>query len=92
MLAGMAYILIRQKFADYETWREAFDSLAAQREKFGLEAIVVGRNAEDDNEAIVLFGYPPELEVQKHVFSEALRQAHQRGGVVEGSTQITYVR
>lgn len=87
----MSYLLIRQKFADYATWRAAFDSLAQARERIGLRTVLVALNQQEPDEAIVVFDAgDPEL-ARDHVVSPALRAAHERGGVIPGSTRATFL-
>lgn len=85
----MQYLLIRQKFTDYDTWRAAFDSLTETRAAAGMRPVVVSVNAEDPNEAIVLFECEDAQRMRQHFTSPALAEAHQRAGVVPGSNQPT---
>ncbi|MFG1978336.1 hypothetical protein ACGFJC_54230 [Nonomuraea fuscirosea] len=85
----MQYLLIRQQFKNYETWRNAFDSLSERRSAGGMRTLLITRNADNPNEAVVLIECANAAEVAKHYASEALKDAHERGGVIEGSTQIT---
>ncbi|MEW9556503.1 hypothetical protein [Nonomuraea sp. NPDC050783] len=85
----MQYLLIRQRFTDYDVWRKAFDSLAPEREAAGLRLALLARNAADPDEVVVLFESTDTSDAARHAGSEALRDAHRRGGVVEGSSQIT---
>lgn len=88
----MAYLLIRQKFADYGQWRAAFDSLDARRRQAGMKAVVVSVNADDPHEAVVVFEVADAEEAQRHASSDALREAHRAGGVLAETTQITVLR
>ncbi|MFF6774158.1 hypothetical protein ACFY8W_11390 [Streptomyces sp. NPDC012637] len=88
----MAYLLIRQKFADYTQWREAFDSLAEQRSSLGLETVAVTRNMADPAEAVVLFRFDDIEQVRKHFPSPALEEAWRRGGVIEGTNQTIFLQ
>ncbi|MDI3408141.1 hypothetical protein [Streptomyces cavernicola] len=88
----MPFLLIRQKFADYAPWREAFDSLDEQRKALGLETVAVMRNMQDPSEAVVLFRFDDIERVKQHFPSPALEEAWRRGGVVEGSSEATFLQ
>ncbi|GAA4888256.1 hypothetical protein ACFPM3_18350 [Streptomyces coeruleoprunus] len=88
----MAYLLIRQKFAEYTRWREAFDSLAQQRDALGLETVAVTTNTSDPSEAVVLFRFDDIEQLRKHFPSPELKEAWRRGGVIEGSNQVTFLQ
>ncbi|WP_055586395.1 hypothetical protein [Peterkaempfera griseoplana] len=88
----MPFLLIRQRFHEYVRWREAFDSLDDQRHALGLETVAVTRNMSDPTEAVVLFRFDDIEQVRKHFPSPALEDAWRRGGVVEGSNQVTFLR
>ncbi len=85
----MQYLLVRQRFTDYGTWRAAFDSLADMRSAAGMRTVLVSTNAEDPGEAVVLFECEDAQAMRMHATSEALRGAHERGGVLPGSNHAT---
>lgn len=87
----MAYLLIRQKFHDYDQWRPAFDSLTEKRRAAGMELLVLGRNSNDQNEAVLLFRIADEERMREHAASGALRGAHESAGVIPGSTEMVFL-
>ena len=87
----MPYLLIRQRFSDYPTWREAFDSLSDRRGEAGIRTVLVTRNSQEPDEAVVLFEFDDPARVREHVASGALSAAHERGGVIAGSTQAAFL-
>jgi hypothetical protein len=87
----MSHLLIRQKFTDYTTWRAAFDSLVDARERIGLRTALVALNQQDPDEAFVVFEVGDAELVRDHFVSPALRAAHERGGVIPGSTHATFL-
>jgi len=87
----MPYLLIRQKFADYLQWRTTFDSLTEIRRDAGMNLVFVARNAADLNEAVVLFEISDPERARKHAGSPVLWEAHQRAGVIEGSSEIVFL-
>ncbi|NRQ36522.1 hypothetical protein HII36_32515 [Nonomuraea sp. NN258] len=88
----MQYLLVRQRFSDYDTWRTAFESLAEVRSAAGMRTALVSVNAEDPQEAVVLFECADAQAMRQHFTSDALQEAHQRGGVIPGSSQATALR
>lgn len=88
----MPYLLVRQKFTDYPQWRAAFDELAEQRAAEGIRTVLVTRNTEDLNEAVVLFEFTEIERVRRHFTSAALQDAHRSAGVTEGTVQATYLQ
>ncbi|MFM9367296.1 hypothetical protein [Streptomyces sp. Da 82-17] len=87
----MPFLLIRQKYADHTQWREAFDSLADQRAALGLETVAVTRNMNDPSEAVVLLRFDDIAQVEQHFPSPALEEAWRRGGVIEGTNEVTFL-
>lgn len=87
----MSYLLIRQKFAEYERWRRAYDAMAGTREQFGLRTVVLARNAADMNEIVVVFEFDDRERVQEYVQGPGLAEAWRRGGVIPDSNQATFL-
>ncbi|GAB2481944.1 hypothetical protein [Nocardiopsis aegyptia] len=85
----MPYLLVRQRFVDYERWREVFDSITPLRDEAGMRLVLVSRNAAEPDEAVVLFEVADVERAREHALSPALRDAHERAGVVEGSNSMT---
>ncbi|MBF8185746.1 hypothetical protein ITP53_08330 [Nonomuraea sp. K274] len=85
----MQYLLVRQRFTDYDVWRKAFDSLADMRAAAGMRTTLVSVNAQESDEAVVLFECADAEAMRHHFASDALKEAHQRAGVVPGTNQVT---
>lgn len=85
----MHYLLVRQRFSAYASWRPVFDALDERRAASGIRTVLVTVNAHDRSEAVVLFAYDDPAALREHFDSPALRAAHRRAGVVEGSIQAT---
>ncbi|TDD12964.1 antibiotic biosynthesis monooxygenase [Nonomuraea diastatica] len=85
----MEYLLVRQRFTDYDQWRAAFDSLAEVRAAAGMRTALVSVNADQPDEAVVLFECEDAQAMQQHYASEALKEAHRQAGVVPGSNHTT---
>ncbi len=50
----MACVLVRNKVADYEKWKQAFDAHGATRKAGGSKGGRLFRNANDKNETVIL--------------------------------------
>ncbi|MFW5417505.1 hypothetical protein J0910_12915 [Nocardiopsis sp. CNT-189] len=87
----MPYLLIRQRFTEYDRWRAAFDSLAERRAGLGLSTLLVARDADEPDEAVVLFAFEDAERVRAHFPSPQLEEAHRKGGVVPGSTRLLFL-
>lgn len=87
----MSYLLIRQRFVDYEQWRGAYDDMADTRAEFGLRTVVLTRNRADRNEIVVLFEFDDPARVEEYVKGPGLAQAWRRGGVVPDSNQAVFL-
>lgn len=87
----MPYLLIRQRFTDYEQWRAAFDSVAEQRTALGLETVIAAPAPDDPDQAVVLFRFDDLAQVRRHFPSPELADAHERGGVLPGSTEAVFL-
>ncbi|TDC09716.1 hypothetical protein E1267_06715 [Nonomuraea longispora] len=85
----MEYLLVRQRFTDYDRWRAAFDSLAEVRWAAGMRTALVSVNAEQPDEAVVLFECENAQAMRQHYASDALKEAHRQAGVVPESNHIT---
>jgi hypothetical protein len=51
----MPYLLVRQKFEDYKRWKPIFDEQGATRQQNGGQGGTLYRNADDPDEAVILF-------------------------------------
>ncbi|AQZ68636.1 unnamed protein product [[Actinomadura] parvosata subsp. kistnae] len=85
----MEYLLIRQRFTDYDTWRKAFDGMADVREAAGMRTVLVSVDAQQPDEAVVLFACSDAQAMRQHFASDALQEAHRQAGVVPGSNQAS---
>lgn len=63
----MAYILVRQKVADFATWKAAFDEDAAVRAPNGSKGGSVFQSASDPNEVFVLLEWDTMGNLQQFV-------------------------
>lgn len=78
---AMHYLLVRHKVADFNRWREFYDSERHVREEAGLVEKNVFRNLNDPNEVILLFGFEDLMKAEELVASRALRNRMVAAGV-----------
>jgi len=79
----MPYILVRHKVEDYTHWRQLYDEHGTSRHAGGCKGTHVFRNAEDQNEIVVLLEWDNLENARQFAQSEDLREAMQRAGVAE---------
>lgn len=87
----MTYLLIRQRFTDFDQWRQAFDAMDSDRAEVGLETVALTRNRADPDEIVVLFRFEDEGRVMEYVRGPGLAEAWRRGGVIAESNQATFL-
>jgi len=86
----MVHVLIRHKVADYNRWKEAFDSHLGNRKRAGESGSHVFHSVEDPREIVVLLDWQTIEEARKFMNSDELRQRMQAAGV-EGSPEVQYL-
>ncbi|WP_017591319.1 hypothetical protein [Nocardiopsis potens] len=87
----MPYLLIRRRFTGYGRRRAAFDSLAERRAGLGLSTLLVARDADEPDGAVVLLGFDDAERVRAHFPSPQPEEAHRKGGEVPGSTRLLFL-
>jgi heme-degrading monooxygenase HmoA len=76
--------------ADYNRWKEAFDSHLNARKRAGETGFRLFHNAEDMQEIFLLSDWQTVEEARKFMNSADLRDAMQKAGVV-GAPEIQYL-
>jgi hypothetical protein len=71
----MPHLLIRQRVADYETWKQSFDEQGAARRDAGSKGGWLFRDADDLNQAVVLLEWGDRDLATKFAQSETVWQA-----------------
>jgi heme-degrading monooxygenase HmoA len=79
----MPYLLVRQEFEDYERWKQIFDEHGAARQENGGQGGTLYRNADDPDEAVILFEWDNLENARRYAQSVDLRDALQRAGVTD---------
>jgi heme-degrading monooxygenase HmoA len=81
---GMPYLLERHKVDDYTRWREVFDADASNREAAGCRGARIFRNAQDQEEVVVLFEWDSLETARRRIESAELRVKFEEAGVSGG--------
>ena len=86
----MVHVLVRHKVADYNRWKEAFDSHLNTRKRAGETGFRLFHNVEDTQEIFLLLDWQSSEEARKFMASDELRDAMAKAGVV-GAPEIQYL-
>ena len=86
----MMHVLVRHKVADYNRWKEAFDSHLNTRKHAGETGFRLFHSADDPREMVLLLDWESVEEARKFMTSDELRTAHAEAGVV-GAPEVQYL-
>ncbi len=86
----MVHILVRHKVADYNRWKEAFDSHLTARKHAGETGFRLFHNLEDPRDVFLLLDWQSAEEAKKFMNSAELRDAMQKAGVM-GAPEVQYL-
>ena len=87
-LPGM---LVRHQVADYEEWREVYDSLRGLREEVGIVGEAVNRAGDEGNDIIVYHQAEDFETLEQFLNSDELENAMREAGVVE-EPEVVFLR
>ena len=77
----MAYLLVKHKVKDYSKWKTIFDEHAALRKASGSKGGRLFRNADDQNDTLIIFKWESIEKAKEFAQSEDLRKAMEKAGV-----------
>ncbi|MGH3147753.1 MAG: antibiotic biosynthesis monooxygenase [Rubrobacter sp.] len=80
----MPYLLERHEVDDFDRWREVFDGDVAGREAAGCLGARVFRNADNQEEVVILFEWDSLERARQRIESAALSQKFEEAGVSGG--------
>ncbi len=86
----MVHVLVRHKVADYNRWKETFDSHLTARKRAGETGCHLFHNLEDPRDVFLLSDWQSAEEARKFMNSDELRDAMKKAGVV-GTPEIQYL-
>jgi len=76
-------MLCRQKVADFEKWKQVFDSHAAAQSESGLQVQHVWRNIDNSHEVFMLFQVTDLTKAKAFVTSPDVPRAQEESGALE---------
>ncbi|MCO5760069.1 MAG: hypothetical protein NHG36_00975 [Chromatiaceae bacterium] len=79
----MAFLLIRHKVKDFETWKTGYDAHQPKRTEAGLTEKFLLRGADDANEVVLLFEAQDLTRAKVFAASQDLREKMQEVGVID---------
>ena len=79
----MAFMLVRSKVRDFNTWKPAYDAHQPVRFDAGLTEKYLLRGADDANEVVILFEVQDLIRAKAFAASADLRERMQESGVVD---------
>jgi quinol monooxygenase YgiN len=86
----MVAMIVRHRVANYDKWRELFDSMHTTRAAHGWTGSDVYRDAADPN-LVTIVNHIKDIEgAKKYGGSPDLRAAMERGGVI-GAPDVTFL-
>ena len=86
----MVHVLVRHKEADYNRWKEAFDSHLSARKRAGETGFHLFPSLEDPRDIFLLLDWQTADEARTFMNSAELRDAMQKAGVV-GAPEVQYL-
>ncbi len=86
----MVHVLVRHKVADYNRWKEVFDSHLNTRKHAGETAFRIFHTVDDPREVVLFFDWESIEQARKFMNSDELRKAMQQAGV-EGAPDVQYI-
>jgi hypothetical protein len=86
----MVHVLVHHKVADFNRWKEAFDTHIIARKRAGEIGFHVFHNMEDARDLFLLLDWESVDQAKKFMSSGELRERMQQAGV-EGIPEIQYL-
>jgi heme-degrading monooxygenase HmoA len=87
----MTTVLIHHRVADYNTWRPEYDRAMTADWSKDIRAHRVWRGQDDANLVIVASTFDSRQAAEAVMGNASLREAMERGGVIQSSVRIDYV-
>ena len=86
----MVRVFVRHTVADYDRWRQEYDSFGEERRPLGVRGDAAFQSVDDPNDVTVWHDFDSLEQAQAFASSEALLQTMGRAGV-EGEPEIWFV-
>ena len=85
----MPTVMFQEQFGDYRVWRSVFDGNAGQRAEFGCTGSRVYRNADSENDLLVVADFADEAHARQ--FVEAVRKVMEAAGVIMSTLSVKFL-
>jgi hypothetical protein len=85
----MLTVMFQEHVGDYRAWRSVFDGNAGQRAEFGCTGSRVHRNADDENDLVVLADFADEARARE--FAEVVRKVMEAAGVIMSTLSVKFL-
>ena len=83
----MAYVFVRHRVTNFETWEAAYDDHGDARRLAGLTELYLLHNRADPNDIVVLFQTDDPERTRSFIWSDNLREVMHEAGVI-GTPEI----
>jgi hypothetical protein len=85
----MPTVMFQERVENYSAWRSVYDGNAGQRAEFGCRSRVY-RNADDENDLLVIADFAEETRARE--FVEVVRKVQEAAGVIMSTVSVRYLR
>jgi len=82
----MPTVIFQERVRDYSAWRSGFDGNESQRAEFGCTNARVYRNADDENDLLVMADFADEARARE--FVEVVRKVQEAAGVIMSTVSV----
>ena len=82
-------VMFQERVGDYRAWRSVFDGNAGQRAEFGCTGSRVYRNADNENDLLVLADFADEARARE--FVEVVRKVMEAAGVIMSTLSVKFL-
>lgn len=86
----MVHVLVRHKVADFNRWKQAFDTHVVERKRAGEIAFHIFHNMQDPQDIFLLLDWESAEQAKKFMSSNELRERMLQAGV-QGTPDIQYL-
>ena len=87
----MTYMFVRHKVADFEKWKEVFDSHSEAQLESGLKVEKILRNMEDPNEVFLLLEVTDMEKAKAFISSPDVPEAVEKSGMIDEHPDLYFL-
>ena len=85
----MPTVMFQEHVGDYRAWRSVFDGNAGQRAEFSCTDSRVYRNADNENDLLILLDFADEARARE--FVEVVRKVMEAAGVIMSTLSVKFL-